>query len=649
VVVKNLLGKLAYGALFCVLVPAILAIWAHRLDAANTSSWPQPFPAWAGWAALWGGLALMVTAMWALWTRGKGLPMNAYPTTRLVSSSVYALLAHPMYVAFVLMVAGASVVGNSPAGLWLVTPTAALGTIALVFGYEGPKLRERFGAPRTAPWLGVPLAGPARPSIMRRVAAGLSAWGPWAFACLLFSTLPAPQGATELRLACEVSLPRPEWAFWLSSAAYAAVVVGLFATETGDQLRRFVHGAWLITGIGFFLMLMLPGQTEVLPSDYSRVGRRLVQIVQALHAPWLAFPSFDAAWAVFAAYALARSVPRWRALWWAMAFAMSASCLLTGSQAIVGVLGGMALGALGWNHDLVWRAVVQVGERLSNSWSAMKLGPARIISHALWSATAGITATLLVLYLAGPQLLVPCGLVMGTGLLSAGAWGHLLEGGGRLSRPFGYYGFLLGWLLALAAMALAGMPGYDILAAASAAAAPVAQAIGRLRCIVQGCCHGRPAIAGYGFRVTHKMSRVAALANLTGVPVHPTQLYSIVGNVLLTFVLLRLWSTGAAWTLIGGLYLVLSSLARFVEEEYRGEPQTRRWSGLPIYQWLAIGYAVLGVALSMVQGASVASAHWFSFRGLGLAGAVGMSAAVLMSVDFPASARRFSRLTVSGT
>jgi hypothetical protein len=125
-------------------------------------------------------------------------------------------------------------------------------------------------------------------------------------------------------------------------------------------------------------------------------------------------------------------------------------------------------------------------------------------------------------------------------------------------------------------------------------------------------------------------------------------LYSIVGNVALALILLRLWHTGAHWTLIGGLYMVLASLARFVEEQYRGEPQTVKWRGLPIYQWLAIGCAVLGIAVSMLPGAPVAPAQWLSLNGLVLATSIGLAAAFLMSVDFPDSARRFSRLTVSG-
>lgn len=648
-VVKDFLGKVAYGALFCVLLPAVLALWAYRLDASGMSFWPQPFAQWAGLVALLAGFALMATAMWALWTKGKGLPMNAYPTTRFVDSSIYAFLSHPIYVAFVLMVAAASVLADSPAGLWLVTPVAALGALALVAGYEGPKLRERFGAPATAPWFGLPSGGNVRPSMMRRVAAGVSALGPWVATSALLATLPVPEHATQLRLAWEPGPPRPQSAQWLCSSLYALVAVSALAAGTGHQLRQFVRGAWLVTGIGVLLMLTVPGQVAIPPGDVSSQGRGLAAIDRTLNADWVAFPAFDAAWVVFAACALARSWRGSKFLWWLMAGAVAVACLLTGTHAVVGVLGGMALGALGWDHERVWRALVRAGERLANSWSAVRLGKVRIISHALWSAMAGAAGAMLTLYLAGPQALLSCGIVLATALLSAGAWGYLLEGGGRLSRPFGYYGFLLGTLIALVVMALAGISGWQTLAAALAAAAPVTQAIGRLRCIVQGCCHGRPVFAAYGFRVTHEMSRVTALARLASVPIHPTPLYSIVGNIALALILLRLWHTGAHWTLIGGLYLVLASLARFVEEQYRGEPQTVKWCGLPIYQWLAIGCAALGIAVSMLPGAPVAPAQWLSFRALALAASIGLAAAFLMSVDFPDSARRFSRLTVSGT
>ena len=233
------------------------------------------------------------------------------------------------------------------------------------------------------------------------------------------------------------------------------------------------------------------------------------------------------------------------------------------------------------------------------------------------------------------------------GLIAGGAWGYWLEGGNKLARPFGYYGYLLGSVAGLAALAAIGWPRCGALAAAFATAAPVAQAIGRLRCVVQGCCHGRAVLATrFGIRVTQRYSRVTALGGLGGVAIHPTQLYSIVGNVVLAAVLLRLWAVEAPWTAIGGAYLALSSLARFVEEQYRGEPQTARRAGLAIYQWLAIGLFVAGLVTMGLPGAAVIAAGALSWTSVGVAAVCGALAALAMSVDFPSSRARLSRLTV---
>lgn len=138
-----LLGRLGYGAVFCALWPALLAALAIRLDDSGMGFWPQPFPGWAGAAAIAVAAALMAASIWALWHDGQGLPMNAYPPRYFVTSSTYALFAHPIYVAFVLAVVGASALANSAAGVWLVAPLAALAATGLVAGYEAPRLAER--------------------------------------------------------------------------------------------------------------------------------------------------------------------------------------------------------------------------------------------------------------------------------------------------------------------------------------------------------------------------------------------------------------------------------------------------------------------------------------------------------------------------
>ena len=219
-----------------------------------------------------------------------------------------------------------------------------------------------------------------------------------------------------------------------------------------------------------------------------------------------------------------------------------------------------------WHHAAVWRGLVHYAEVLGNSWTAIHYGPIRIISHALWSGIAATVGILLAIWLIGPEFIGEIAWVFSIALLSAGAWGYWLEGGTRLSRPFGYYGFLFGAILGLCVLAFFDLSAAHDVMAGFACAAPPAQAIGRLRCLVQGCCHGKPVLKAPGLCIINPKSRVTALGGLQGVPIHPTQLYSIIGNLLIVACLWRLWHCGATTTFIGGLYLVFTSLARFVEE-----------------------------------------------------------------------------------
>ncbi len=642
------LGKVLYGTVFVLCWPAMLALLAMRLDASRMPLPPQPVPAFAGIAAMVAGGLLMVIAMGSLWRLGKGLPMNAFPPTRFVTSSVYALFSHPIYVGFVLMVAGISVWANSPSALWIVTPLSALACVALVLGYEGPELRRRFGPPASAPWFGLPLANAEHLPLARRIAAGLSAYGPWVLVYCTISSLPAPPGAVTLRMGWEYSLPHPAWAIWPYTACYVMAIAAPLVLRSSLDLRRFVAGAWLATAIGYLCMLSFPVQSHILPRGWTGLPEQLAQLNFAIAADWLAFPSFHAMWAEFAALALTHRYPRLALLWQFAAVAVGLSCVLTGAHAILDIPSGMLLAVLYWHHARAWLALVRLSGQISNSWNSVQLGPVRIISHAAWSGIAASAGSLLVLRLAGPTVIIPCAVVIGTGLLCAGAWGYWLEGGHRLSRPFGYYGFLLGGLGALIAMACIGVRDLGPLTAGFAAAAPLAQAIGRLRCMVQGCCHGRPAPGSCGICVTNPMSRVTALGKLTNVPIYPTQLYSVLSNLVLTVVFLRLWAIGATWPVLTGLYLGLSSLARFVEEQYRGEPQTARWHGLAIYQWLAIAMLLVGIMVMMVHGDRVVlSGEGIVAGDYLLAIVAGVAAAFLMSVDFPGSTRRFSRLTVN--
>ena len=181
--------------------------------------------------------------------------------------------------------------------------------------------------------------------------------------------------------------------------------------------------------------------------------------------------------------------------------------------------------------------------------------------------------------------------------------------------------------------------------AALVLAAPWIQLLGRFRCLVQGCCHGGPVSPRIGIRYHHPRSRVTHLAELTDVPIHPTPLYSMIGNAIVGVILIRLRTLGAADALLVGVYLMLAGIARFVEESYRAEPQTPIIGGLHVYHWAAIVSVVAGAAVTTLR--SGPTVPPFSAPTLGLvigAVALALSAGFAMGVDFPGSNRRFSRL-----
>ena len=296
--------------------------------------------------------------------------------------------------------------------------------------------------------------------------------------------------------------------------------------------------------------------------------------------------------------------------------------------------------------ERLWAAVLSATETLANSWSARRIGPARVINHAVFAGLAGGVGALLVVLMVGAEHVGTVSLLMVAGVVGAAIVGQLLVGSaGGLSRPFGYFGGLLG-------IAIAGLLLYPfdhsmlLVLVAFCFAGPWAQALGRLRCIVQGCCHGAPAEKYPGIVVRNEHSRVCALAGLGGRPIYPTQLYSILGNVAVAAVLVGLWSARAPLTLITGVYLVLAGVVRFIEEGYRGEPLTKVLGGLHIYQWFAVGMVLAGM-LSMMVHAPPAPPP--SLSALVPALVVGLVFFVVcgfaMGVDFPESQRRFSRLS----
>jgi len=82
----------------------------------------------------------------------------------------------------------------------------------------------------------------------------------------------------------------------------------------------------------------------------------------------------------------------------------------------------------------------------------------------------------------------------------------------------------------------------------------LAQAIGRVGCLINGCCYGLPTSLPWGVAYTNPASEVAR--NLLGVPVHPTQFYEIIYNLIVFGILMSLRNK---FKPVGSLFMIYLS------------------------------------------------------------------------------------------
>ncbi len=124
-------------------------------------------------------------------------------------------------------------------------------------------------------------------------------------------------------------------------------------------------------------------------------------------------------------------------------------------------------------------------------------------------------------------------------------------------------------------------------------------AIGRLGCFAAGCCWGKECHLPWA--ITFHNPEAWAL---TGVPLetplHPSQLYEFSTEAILFGFLYWRFGKSHEPGMILGLYLVISSAARFLIEFTRFHEQSLVL-GLSITQWIAIALAAAGVALLMTR------------------------------------------------
>ncbi len=635
-------GKTLYGLVFVLVFPLALIAWAF--GSADNVSLPAVRSGVLGGSAAIIGALLVLAGMVALMRKGGGLPMNAYPPPRYVSTGVYRLTAHPIYFGFGLLCIGCSVAFGSASGLWLVSPVAIGGTVALVLGYERVDLQERFGDDRPRPILSFPADDAGTPTVGERV----GVWGlvliPWLIMYEWLGALGVRPGGAGAYLPFEYDWPVLEWTEPLYLSTYLVVTLAPFIACTRHSLREFaIRGA-----IGTLLMplFFLAFPLLAIPRPFAPQGfwGNVLIFERMLDTPANAFPSYHVIWIILAMPVYAARFPRVAILWWAFGAAVCASTMTTGMHAVIDVAAGILV-AIGLMHyRRVWEFIRRVTERIANSWHEWTVGRVRIINHGVYAGIGSAITVFLVAALIGLGALVPVVFVAACALVASALWAQIVEGSPSLLRPYGFYGGVVGIIIgSILTWPLFGVDPWLFLAAYSVSG-PWVQSFGRLRCLVQGCCHGRKAPASIGIVYNHPRSRVTRLSDLGGTPVHPTPLYSILWNVAIAIVLTRLWFGGAALSMIGGLYLILTGLGRFVEEAYRGEPQTESIHGLRFYQWIAILTVAAGGAVTCIS----TSAPPIDFQPGVEAAALGVGFGLItwfaLGVDFPGSNKRFARL-----
>ncbi len=637
----NFTGKIAYGFIFMVVLPLCLYLWARGTE--NIIHVPVPDMPVIGIASLITGSVIGLWGMTSLLLYGKGLPMNAYPPKLYVFKSIYSVFKHPIYWGSGMIAFGLSLFFKSSSGFWLVSPLFCIAMLAYVAGFENENIKAATGYFDNNVFFSLPGKNETAPAYKDRLNVFVLAIIPWLIIYELFIYIGTPKDVAFTNLSFEQRLPVIEWSELFYLLPYFLVIIVPFILKTQLQVRNFIQDIWWAMFFVFFLYIVFPfavHQREFTPSNF--LGR-FIYWERGHDGEVGALPSFHVVWAFLVSKYFSAKFG-YKRYWQVLAILISLSCITNGSHSILDVIAGVLIYWLVTDRQIVWNKIRIAAERIANSWKEWHWGPVRLINHGLYAGAAGFTGILIVISSLGKGN-APAGLLIGlASMIGAALWAQFIEGSPKLLRPFGYYGSIVGGLIAGTIASLV----YDInlmyLLGAFALAAPWFQLIGRLRCLVQGCCHGKPCDSAIGIRFTSPQSRVLKIASLKGVPIHPTQLYSIGSNLLIAFLLIRCVSLQMPVSFITGLYFILNGLARFVEEALRGEPQTAYWKGLRIYQWLAL--------ISMVGGAAVTCVPSSLFLKVGFypgsmifAFGFGLISTCAYGMDFPKSHRRFARLT----
>lgn len=168
----------------------------------------------------------------------------------------------------------------------------------------------------------------------------------------------------------------------------------------------------------------------------------------------------------------------------------------------------------------------------------------------------------------------------------------LLQAGGVF-----YGGLIAGILVGIWYLRRHALPLWKV-ADVCAPAIAIGHAFGRVGCFAAGCCYGVPTDLPWGATFTNSYSGTLVGVPLN-IPLHPTQLYSALGNLAIFAGLLWFYRRKKFDGQVFWMYALSYGAFRFVVEFWRGDPRGALFGGaLSTSQFVAI--LMVTVALGML-------------------------------------------------
>jgi phosphatidylglycerol:prolipoprotein diacylglycerol transferase len=165
--------------------------------------------------------------------------------------------------------------------------------------------------------------------------------------------------------------------------------------------------------------------------------------------------------------------------------------------------------------------------------------------------------------------------------------------------------FWKGGLVFLGGAILAAASGYWFLSSrnqplwswmdAIAVSVPLGQAIGRIGCVMAGCCYGSPCELPWAITFTDPNSLAPV-----NIPLHPTQLYHCLAGLLTFAILLGAKRFLKTEGMLSGLMLMLYAVFRFSIEFFRGDYRGD-FGIISVTQMITLGVFLLGAGMMVYR------------------------------------------------